>query len=270
LPVTRGRFLQASDDLNGPMAAVISESMADKFFHGQDPIGRRIRVAGTTASDAWMTIVGIVGDLRDISLDEPVRPTYYIAQSQVPRMGEGPSRQMAILMRVTGSPDAAMAALRSIVHDADPRLPLFDVASMDSVIDSSVARPRFTTTLLLAFAAIGVLLGASGIYGVVAYTVATRTSEIGIRRALGAPASRIVREVLRGGLAPVGAGLIAGLVLSFWTSRALETQLFGVSATDPLTYGAAIATTLAIALLSCAIPTARALRVSPVNALRDQ
>lgn len=270
LPVKRGRFLQASDDMHAMMTGVISESMAEKFFHGEDPIGHRIRVAGVTSKDAWMTIVGIVGDLRDISLDEPVRPTYYMAQSQVPKMGEGPSRQMSILMRVTGPPDAAIAALRSVVHDVDPRLPLFDVATMDSVLDSSVARPRFTTTLLIAFAVIGVLLGASGIYGVLAYTVATRTSEIGIRRALGAPASRIVREILRGGLAPVAAGLIAGVVVSFWTSRALETQLFGVSATDPVTYVAAIVTTLAIALLSCAIPARRALRVSPMGALRAQ
>jgi len=269
-PVKRGRFLQASDDMRAMMVTAISESMAEKFFHGEDPIGRRIRVAGVTSPEAWMTIVGIVGDMREISLDSPVRPAYYMAQSQAPKMGDGPYRQMSIMMRVTGSPDAAIAALRSAVHDLDPRLPLFDVETMDSVLDSSVARPRFTTTLLLAFAVIGVLLGASGIYGVLAYTVATRTSEIGIRRALGAPAPRIVREILRGGLAPVAAGLVAGIVLSLWTSRALETQLFGISATDPLTYVAATGIVLAIALLSCAIPARRALRVSPLAALRAE
>jgi putative ABC transport system permease protein len=269
-PVKRGRFLQSTDNVHTMMVTAISESMAEKFFHGEDPVGRRIRVAGVTSPEAWMTIVGIVGDIRDVSLDAAARPTYYIAQPQVPKMGEGPSRQMSILMRISGSPDSAIAALRSAVHDVDPRLPLFDVEAMDSVLDRSVARPRFTTTLLLAFAVVGLLLGASGVYGVLAYSVATRTSEIGIRRALGAPASLIIRDILRGGLAPVAAGLASGIVVSFWTSRALATELFGVSSTDPATYLAATAIVLGIALLSCAVPARRALHISPLAALRTE
>jgi predicted permease len=207
IPVERGRFFRSQDDARSMMVTVISDTMAKRFFPGRNPIGHRIRVKGVTAPAGWMTIVGVIGDVHDVGLEAAPRPTYYIAQPQVPSMGEGPYRQMAIVIRVSGSPDAAIAALRSVVHDLDPRLPLFDIESMDAVLDQSVARPRFTTTLLVVFAIVGILLGAGGIYGVLAYTVATRTPEIGIRRALGAPATRILSDVMRGGLWPVCLGL---------------------------------------------------------------
>jgi len=270
IPVRRGRFIAASDDSRAMMVTAISEAMARTFFPGEDPIGRRIRVAGVTAPEAWMTIVGIVADARDEALDAAPRPTYYIPQSQVPYMGDGPTRAMAIMMRVSGASEPAIAALRTAVHDLDPRLPLFGIESMATIVDRSVARPRFTTTLLLVFAVIGVLLGASGIYGVLAYTVASRTSEIGIRRALGAPTGRIVADIMRGGLVPVFIGLAAGLLLSLWTSRALATELFGISQTDPVTYVIAVGAVLGVAVLSCAIPAQRALRVLPLAALRSE
>jgi predicted lysophospholipase L1 biosynthesis ABC-type transport system permease subunit len=252
------------------MVTVISDTMAKRFFPGRNPIGHRIRVKGVTAPAGWMTIVGVIGDVHDVGLEAAPRPTYYIAQPQVPSMGEGPYRQMAIVIRVSGSPDAAIAALRSVVHDLDPRLPLFDIESMDAVLDQSVARPRFTTTLLVVFAIVGILLGAGGIYGVLAYTVATRTPEIGIRRALGAPATRILSDVMRGGLWPVCLGLAIGLLLSYWTSRALATEVLGVSGTDLTTYAVAVLAVFTVALVSCAVPAARALRVSPLAALRSE
>jgi putative ABC transport system permease protein len=270
IPVERGRFFRSQDDARSMMVTVISDTMAKRFFPGRNPIGHRIRVKGVTAPAGWMTIVGVIGDVHDVGLEAAPRPTYYIAQPQVPSMGEGPYRQMAIVIRVSGSPDAAIAALRSVVHDLDPRLPLFDIESMDAVLDQSVARPRFTTTLLVVFAIVGILLGAGGIYGVLAYTVATRTPEIGIRRALGAPATRILSDVMRGGLWPVCLGLAIGLLLSYWTSRALATEVLGVSGTDLTTYAVAVLAVFTVALVSCAVPAARALRVSPLAALRSE
>jgi putative ABC transport system permease protein len=249
---------------------VISEAMASTFFPNEDPIGRRIRVAGVTAPEGWMTIVGIAGDVHDSALEAAPRPTYYMAHSQIPKLGDGPARRLSFIMKVTGSRDVAVSALRAAVHDADPRLPLYDVLSYDTIVEQAVARPRFTTMLLTVFAAIGVLLGASGLYGVLSYAVAARTSEIGIRRALGAPTRALVRDVLKGGFGPVLLGLLAGVVASFWTSQLLATELFGVSTTDAVTYIAAIASVAAVSLLSCLIPARRALRVSPLEALRTR
>lgn len=141
---------------------------------------------------------------------------------------------------------------------------------MNTIIDKSVARPRFTTLLLSGFAMLGVVLGASGIYSVLAYTVARRTQEIGIRRALGASTQRVIQNIVTGGMQPVVIGLVLGLVGSFWTTQLLKTQLFEVSTTDPRTYLMTLAAVLAISLLATLIPAYRALRVNPIAALRSE
>jgi putative ABC transport system permease protein len=161
-------------------------------------------------------------------------------------------------------------AVRAAVRELDPALPLFDVQTVDAVIDTSLARPRFTTLLLALFALIGALLGASGIYGVLSYTVARRTQELGIRRALGAPAGRLVADIILRGMQPVALGLVAGILGSFWATRLLATQLFGISPTDPSTYVLASAAVLLVALAACAIPARRALQISPISALRSE
>jgi putative ABC transport system permease protein len=177
---------------------------------------------------------------------------------------------MSVVARVDGSVENATTALRGIVRDLDPGLPVFDVQTVDSIIDKSVARPRFTTLLLTLFASIGIVLGATGIYGVLAYTVTRRTQEIGIRRALGAPTRRLVRDVVKGGMQPVVAGLIVGVIASFWTTRLLTSELFNVSATDPRTYVITVAAVLSVAVLASVIPARRALRVNPIVALRAE
>jgi predicted permease len=271
IPIARGRPFTPQDDARSMTVGIVSESMAKQFFSGDDPIGRRIRVAGGTATpESWMTIVGIARDVRDEALETPPRPTYYLAHSQVPRTLQGSFRSMSVLVRVDGGVENATNALRQIVRDLDPRLPVFQVQTINTIIDKSVARPRFTTLLLTLFALIGVVLGASGIYGVLAYTVTRRTQEIGIRRALGAPTRRVVRDVVTGGMLPVAAGLVLGITGSFWTTKLLATQLFNVSPTDVRTYLVTVAAVIAVALLASLMPARRALRVSPIVALRAE
>jgi putative ABC transport system permease protein len=270
IPMARGRAFTEQDDVRSMAVAVINESMAARFFPGQDPIGHRVRVVGVTSPAGWMTIVGIARDIREEALDTVPRPTYYMVQAQVPLMGEGPYLSMSVLTRTDGSVDAATTALRNAVHQLDPGLPVFDVQTVDTLIDRSVARPRFTTLLLTLFAGIGVVLGVTGIYGVLAYTVSRRTQEIGIRRALGAPTGHLVRDIVSGGLQPVVVGLVIGVIGSFWSSRFLSTELFGISPTDPATYVAAVAGVLIVSLLACVVPARRALGVSPIIALRSE
>jgi putative ABC transport system permease protein len=268
IPILRGRAFTAQDDARAMSVGIVNQAMAERFFNGEDPIGRRIRVFGLTNPEAWMTIVGIAGNVRDEALESAPRPVYYLLHGQLSRTLQGSFRSMSIVARVDGSPDKAAAAVRHAVNGLDARLPVFDVQTLDAVVDKSVARPRFTTLLLTLFAAIGMVLGATGIYGVLAYTVARRTQEIGIRRALGAPTGRLVREVVSSGMQPVGAGLAIGIVGSLWTSRLLTTQLFGVSPTDLRTYAAAVAAGRALSLTATLIPARRALRVDPIAALR--
>jgi hypothetical protein len=252
-------------------AVVITESFVDRFFGGGDPMGRRIRVAG--GQGAWMTVVGVVGDMRDQSLATDPRPMYFGAHAQAPDTLGSPAASMSFVIRTAGAspgPEGLAPALRAIVKDLDPAIPVFSVTSYTDAVAGSVARPRFTSTLFALFASIGLILGAIGIYGVLAYTVAERTREIGIRRALGAPAGRLVRLILRQGMAPVVAGVVVGLGLALAGSRYLESLLFGVSTSDPSTYAGVAVAVLVTALLACLAPIRRALGVSPSVALTVQ
>lgn len=270
IPLVRGRLFTPRDDARSSTVAVINEAMARTFFAGEEPIGRRIRIAGVTATEGWMTIVGISGDVRNEALDQPPRPSYHFLQAQTPRFGDGPFLSMSIIARTNGSSDAVVTALRSAVRELDPSVAVFDVQTAETIIDRSVAGRRFTSLLLGLFAFVGLVLGASGIYGVLAYTVARRTQEIGIRRALGAPPSRVASEVVAGGMKPVIAGLALGVIVSYWTSRFWSTQLFNVSSTDPAVYAGVSAGVLLVALAATVVPVRRALRVSPIVALRAE
>ena len=270
VPVVRGRSFTPQDDARGQPVVILNEALAAKFFAGEDPIGKRLRIAGSPAKDPWMTVVGISANVHTDSLNDPPPPSYHFLQSQLPRTNGNTARALSIFMRTAGAPETAMQSLRTAVRELDPALALYDVQTLESVMDQSVARPRFTTWLLGLFAGIGLLLGASGIYGVLAYTVARRTREIGIRRALGAPSRGVVAQVMGSGLAPVAAGIVLGLVVSYWTTGYWSTQLFGVSPGDPLVYLSVTAGVLLVAMAAMLLPVLRALRVSPLTALRAE
>jgi putative ABC transport system permease protein len=270
VPLIRGRVFTSDDNARTQVVTVINEAMARTFFPGEDPIGRRIRIAGVKSADAWMTIVGVTGDVRTESLEQTSRPAYHFLQAQTPRFGVGPFTQISIIARIATPPEAAIGALRTAVRELDPSVAVYDIQTADTIIDRSVASRRFTSLLLGLFAFIGLVLGASGIYGVLAYTVARRTQEIGIRRALGAPPGAVVQEVVGGGMKPVLAGLVLGLITSYWTSKYWSAQLFDVTATDPRVYTAVAIGVLFVGLAATIVPARRALRVSPIVALRAE
>jgi putative ABC transport system permease protein len=178
-------------------------------------------------------------------------------------------RQVTFILQTSTDPAALAEPVRAIVREVDPSLPVYNARTYDAAVARTVARPRFTALLLSVFAAFGLALGALGVYGVLAYTVAERTHELGIRRALGAPAGGLVRLMLWRGLTPVVVGVGAGVLTALALSGLLQEQLFGIAPTDKATYVATVVGVLATSIAACLIPTRRALRVSPVVALRE-
>lgn len=271
VPILRGRSFLGQDHGRAPAVTIISQAMAARFFAGEDPIGKRIRVSGRTNPEAWMTIVGVSGDVRSEGLHAEPRPAYYFLLSQLGGILGDTSRALSLIVRASpGDGEAVMPAIRTAVRELDPSLAVHRLRTADAVLHQSVAGTRFTTALLTIFATIGLLLGGSGIYGVLAYTVARRTQEIGIRRALGAQPDRLVKQIVGNGMWPVALGLMAGLIVSYWATRFWSAHLFRVSPGDPYVYLAAAVGVLAVAVVAMILPIRRALRVSPLVAVRAE
>jgi putative ABC transport system permease protein len=263
IPLGRGRVINASDVTNGLPVVVISESTA-KLWSGADPIGRRVRIAGLTSP--WRTVVGIVGDVRHVSLDEDRQQStaMYLPQSQVTD-----SFLVLTVKAKIAEPERLTPAIRGILKDLDPAVPIYDVARLDDLLARSFADRRFVMRLLGAFSVLALLLAAVGLYGVVSYTVSQRTREVGLRVALGARPSDILRLVFAGGLGTVATGLGVGLCGAFALTRFLDSLLFNVPANDPTTITAAVITLASVAVVAHWLPARRALRIDPAIALRE-
>jgi putative ABC transport system permease protein len=244
-----------------PDAAVINGAMARKFFPGEDPLGKRINL-GDPADTPWITVVGVVGDARTGGLDQEPYPQVYLPAAQFPR------RAGTFVARAKGDPAALAPALRRELAAIDKDLPLYNVRTMEQVLSDSVSRRRFQMILIAAFAGVGLLLAAVGIYGVISYSVAQRRHEIGVRMALGARAADILRLVVGQGLVLTLLGVGAGLAGALMLTRLLAGLLYGVSATDPLTFAGVALALLGVALLACLVPARRATKVDPMIALR--
>jgi putative ABC transport system permease protein len=262
IPLRRGRLVADSDVTGGLPVVVISESTA-ALWEGADPIGRRVRIGGPDSP--WRTVVGIVGDVRHASLDEPESTAMYLPQSQITD-----SFLVLTVKTATSNPEQLIPAIRRILRDLDPAVPVYGVARLDDLLATSFADRLFVMRLLTAFSLIALLLAAVGLYGVVSYTVAQRTRELGLRVALGARPADILRLVFGQGLGTVAIGLGVGLGAAMGLTRFLETMLFNVRATDPVALGAAVITLALVALVAHWFPARRALRVDPAIALRQE
>ena len=260
VPLLRGREFSNADSENGPQVCVISSSLAQQLFPRENALGQRILI-GYPASSA-REIVGVVGDVKDSDLAARESAQIYVPFVQNPFWAAD------IAVRSYGNPSALGGALRAQIREIDSALPVAEVRPMAEVIGSSVAQPRFRTALLSLFGAAALLLAAIGIYGVLAYTVAQQTREIGIRMALGANPGKVMRLVLARGLRLAGAGTVIGVLAALMLTQLLNSLLFGVSATDPLTFAAVAGLLLGVALLACYVPARRAMRVDPMVALR--
>jgi predicted permease len=263
IPLRRGRLFTEADTTTAAPVIVISETAAQTLFRGHDPIGRRVRIGEPTGTP-WRTIVGVVGDVRHTDLAEKVWPQMYLPQSQVT------DSYVTLAIRTSTSDPAALApSVRSILKEADPTVPLYDVATLDALLEKSVARRRFVMLLLVGFAAVSLLLAAVGLYGVISYTVAQRTREVGLRIALGAGRSHIFRLVLGSGAMTVIAGVAAGLGASIVVMQFVRGQLFEVEPLDPMAIGTAVVILGIVATAAHLLPIRRALRVDPTIALRQ-
>jgi predicted permease len=264
IPLRRGRALAPTDREGTPRVGLVDEEAARLFWPGEDPIGRRIRY--TWEPNGWITIVGVVGTVRRDSLSAAPAPSLYVPMRQAIA---GPMR-LAVRVDAAADPAALAPALRAAVAAVDPTVPVGDVTPLGVVVDDSAARPRFTMLLLGAFALVAVLLGAVGIYGVVAAGVARRRREIGVRLALGASAGRVRGMVLREGAALAGLGVAAGLVGALAAGRLLRGLLFGVGPADPAVLLAVPVVLALVALAATLLPARRAARVEPLVVIRTE
>jgi len=265
MPLIRGRRLDERDAPGAPFAVVINEAMARLHWPDEDPIGARLK-RGSPQSDAqWFTVVGVVGDVRQMGLDVPAEPEMYFPQAQ--RLDGWPSH---LVVRTQGDPMAFADAVRRAVWEVDANQPVSSIRTMSEVFDTELADRNTQLTLVGGFAALALLLAAVGLYGVLSYTVAQRTSEIGVRMALGAARGRVVRAVLRSALSLSVVGIVLGLVAALGLTRLLASFLFGVAPTDPATLVAVCGTLLLVTVLASYLPARRAARADPMSALRAE
>ncbi len=262
IPLLPGRFFDRRDILSSPRVTLISKTMARLYFPNQDPLGKQLIFGFPPGSGAMREIVGIVGDVRDVSLGEDPGPMMYVPYAQAPFWGAN------VVVKSTLSPSSVAAAIRQEVQKMDKDLPVTDVETMPDIMETSLAQPRFRTFLLGVFAAMALVLAATGIFGVISYSVSCRTNEIGIRVALGASRSSILSMVLRESLVLTFAGMALGVPCALAASQLLGHLLFNVSANDPATLAAVACTLAAVATLAGYIPARRAMRVDPMVALR--
>ncbi|HMZ18054.1 MAG TPA: ABC transporter permease, partial [Blastocatellia bacterium] len=261
VPLLRGRFFNDADKEN---ILIINEAMARRYFPNEDPVGKRLQTGDPSPNSPWETIVGVVGNVKYTGLDADDSPTMYVPYT-TPGWASW-SRSMYLVVRTTGAPSSLASALRREVNALDGDLPLTNVRAMEQVIHESVAEPRFRTSLLGLFAAVALLLAGIGIYGVISYAVTERRHEIGIRMALGAQRGDVMRLVVKQGMLLAGVGIAIGLAASLALTRLMKTLLFGVSATDPLTFGGIALLLALVALAACWIPARRATKVDPMIA----
>ena len=266
IPIIKGRDFEDRDQHNSTPVVIITEQFARQYFPGEDPVGKRVHPGISTwdgdEGSTMREIIGIAGDIRNRALNTEPKPAYYMPQSQLP------FTQLIAVVKSTNDPRALTSSVTREVRAIDPELPVFSVKTMEEYISSSVAAPRFNTTLLSIFAAVALVLTIIGLYGVMSYSVAQRTNEIGIRMALGAQTRDVLGLIVKDGMKLVLLGLVLGISGALALTRLLSTLLFGVTTRDPVTFVAIAALLSFVAILACYIPAWRATRVDPLEALR--
>jgi putative ABC transport system permease protein len=259
IPLLKGRVFDDREGAQSPISILINETLAKRFFPDEDPLGKRLLVF----DDKPHEIIGVVGDARQWGLDRPPDPEIYFSYAQIDF-----SQQTTLVVRTSVDPASLTEGLRRAVREANHDAPVYAVRTMTQVLDDSTAQRRFNTILMTSFAGVALLMAAIGLYGVISYTVAQRTHEIGIRMALGAQAGNVLRMVLWSGLKLALAGVMLGLLASLAVTRVLVTLLYGISATEPLVLLGGSTFLAVVALLACYIPARRATRIDPMVALR--
>jgi putative ABC transport system permease protein len=264
VPLVAGRPLEERDNADAPQVAVVSQRLAREWWPGASPLGRRIRIGDPGRARPWVTIVGVAGDVMYSVFDRAPHPTLYVPYSQSPR------EKMDIGIRTAGDPARLIPAIAAAIHSVDPEQPVTDVRTVEAQIRDEAFGLTYVAALLGIFGAIGLALSAIGVYGVMSYLVSEQTHEIGIRMALGAPRNRVMRTVFLRGFATTAAGLAAGLGTAYILARLMASLIWGVGASDPVTFIAIPIALAAIASLAIYIPARRAMSIDPMAALRHE
>jgi predicted permease len=262
ISLVRGRFFETRDTDGAPRVVIVDESLAQTYWPNQDPIGRRVHFGGRKSTAPWMTVVGVVGQVHNRTLEARSRVEVYMPENQVPVSG------MTLAIKTTGNPMSLLPTIEREVSAIDPTLPVYHVRTMTEVMGDSLQRRRLALELLGAFAGLALLLAGIGIYGVMSYAVARRQVEIGVRMALGADRGRVLGMMVRSGMGTIAIGLGVGLVLALGLTRLMQGMLFEVQAWDPLALGGAAVLLAMAALAAILIPARRATKVNPMSALR--
>jgi predicted permease len=264
VPLKRGRFFTEQDGQESTPVAIINEAMARQYWPNEDPIGKRLRAQAPINIHPWATIIGVVGDAKHAGLDQEPAPAFYRPHQQQSRT------DMTVVMRTQSEPLALANSARNQAREMDKDLPISNLREYTYFVSRSVAQRRFAMLLLTGFAALALLLALFGIYGVLSYSVNLRTQELAIRQALGARSRDLTALVVRQGMSLVLLGIGIGLGVAMALTRLMKTLLFGISATDSLTFTAITLLLLFVALLACWIPARRATQIDPMAALRGE
>jgi len=259
IPVLRGRAFTRNDRLDSARVALVDEAAAKKYWPNQDPVGKRVRWGQT-----WREVVGVIGSVRTSSLAADAEPHLYF-----PLLQRSESRTF-IVLRTSGDPAALANGVRTVVRELDPGQPVYAIRTMSDYLDDAIAQPRLRATVVAGAAGVSILLAVTGLYALLAYIVATRTREVGLRMALGATPAQMVRFIARWALRITAAGIVAGIAGAIVMTRAMRALLFGIDALDPATYAAVVAAFAIVAIAAGALPAIRAARVDPAIALRQE
>jgi putative ABC transport system permease protein len=266
IALRNGRYFTEQDDAPAQPVTIINETMARQYWPHENAIGKRFKNGSTDSAQPWLTIVGVVADVRQMGVDKPTKAEMYFPYRQIKSHPFFAPRDL--VLRTTVEPTSLVAAVRATIHGVDPAQPLSNIRTMDAVLGEQTQTRRMGTLLLTTFAGLALLLAMLGVYGMLSYFITQHTPEIGIRLALGAEGRNIFAWVLKRGLTLAGLGIAIGLAASFVLTRLLRSLLFEVSAADPVTYVAVAVLLLTIAVLACALPAWRAAQVDPMVALR--
>jgi putative ABC transport system permease protein len=267
--IVRGRPIESTDTSDSQLVALVNEELARRYWAGRDPIGGRMKIGGS-ASRPWVTVVGIVADVRHNGITEPIKEKFYIPHTQWHKSLGNPIRGMSLVVKSSIDPLTLVGPIRQEIRNLDPNLPVADVRTMNDVVGATLSSPRFTGFLLGTFAAIALALSAIGVYGVLSYLVSRRKREIGIRLAIGAGRSQVLRMVLWNGLTLALIGLIVGLAAALAVTQSMKSLLHDVSPADPLTFASVGGVLAIVAVLASLVPAWRAMLVDPAAALKAE
>ena len=259
-----GRFLTVRDTADSPAVIVVNEAMANRYWPGEDAVGKRISFRGKPEEKDWIRIVGVVKDVKDQPDSSWVRPAFWLAYAQEPDRG------MSVVVRATSAPSVVASQLRQAVRQLNPDLAVGDLRFMDQIADAAFSGQRFALFLVGLFAALALALATFGMYGVISYSVNRRMGEFGLRMALGARPWDLMRLIVGQGVALAAAGAAAGLLCAVALSRWLASLLYGIRGADPVTFAAVALLALATATLACYLPARRATGADPMRSLRSE